>query len=49
MLHRMRDGLEILVVPGDVIADARTIGVTMEPSNGSPVRTGAPQLSGDAS
>ena len=40
MLHRLRDGLEVLVVPGNALAGARRIGITQEPAAGSPVRTG---------
>jgi hypothetical protein len=40
MLHRLRDGLEVLVVNGDAIAGAKRIGITDEPAAGSPMRTG---------
>lgn len=40
MLHRLRDGLEVLVVSGDAIAGAHRIGITEEPAGGSPMRTG---------
>jgi hypothetical protein len=40
MLHRLRDGLEVLVVPGNAIAGARRIGITQEPAAGSRARTG---------
>jgi anti-sigma factor RsiW len=43
MLHRLRDGLEVLVVRGDAIGGARRIGITQEPGAGSPVRTGSLQ------
>jgi anti-sigma-K factor RskA len=49
MLHRTSDGLEVLVVPGNVLAGARHIGVTVEPSGGSPARTGPAQVTGDVS
>lgn len=45
MLHRTRDGLEVLIVPGDVVKDARKIGVTIEPAGGSPKRSGPTQVS----
>lgn len=47
MLHRMRSGLEVLIVEGDVIEGARHIGITLEPAGGSPKRTGATQVQGD--
>ncbi|GAC1581148.1 MAG: anti-sigma factor [Candidatus Elarobacter sp.] len=47
MLHRTREGLEVLVVPGDMLAGARHVGVTVEPAGGSPKRTGPPQVTGD--
>jgi anti-sigma-K factor RskA len=40
MLHRLRDGLEVLVVDGDAIGDAKRIGITEERAGGSPMRTG---------
>lgn len=40
MLHRLRDGLEVLVVSGDAIHGAHRIGITEERADGSPVRTG---------
>jgi anti-sigma-K factor RskA len=40
MLHRLRDGLEVLVVSGDAIGGAKKIGITEEPAAGSPARTG---------
>jgi hypothetical protein len=46
MLHRTNDGLEILVVPGDVLAGAHRIGITEEPAAGSPARTGPAQVTG---
>ena len=49
MLHRTGDGLEILVVPGDVLAGARRIGITIEPAGGSPARTGPAQVTGTVS
>jgi hypothetical protein len=49
MMHRTSDGLEVLVVSGDVLEGARKIGITEEPAGGSPARTGAPQVTGDAS
>ena len=49
MLHRTSDGLEVLVVTGDVLAGAHHIGITEEPSGGSPARTGPPRVTGDLS
>lgn len=49
MLHRTSDGLEVLVVPGDVLAGARRIGITIEPAGGSPARTGPAQVTGKVS
>jgi hypothetical protein len=49
MLHRTSDGLEVLVVPGDVLAGAHHIGVTIEPAGGSPARTGPAQVTGNVS
>ncbi len=40
MLHRLRDGLEVLVVSGDAIEGAKRIGITEEQAGGSPMRTG---------
>lgn len=47
MLHRTKDGLEVLVVPGDVVRDANRIGVTIEPAGGSPKRSGPTQVSAE--
>ncbi len=49
MLHRTSDGLEVLVVPGDVLAGAHRIGITEEPAGGSPARTGPAQVTGKVS
>jgi anti-sigma-K factor RskA len=49
MLHRTSDGLEVLVVPGDVLAGAQRIGITIEPAGGSPARTGPAQVTGKVS
>jgi anti-sigma-K factor RskA len=49
MLHRTADGLEVLVVPGDALAGAQKIGITIEPAGGSPARTGPAQVTGNAS
>ena len=49
MLHRTSDGLEVLVVTGDVLAGAHHIGITEEPSGGSRARTGPPRVTGDLS
>ena len=49
MLHRTSDGLEILVVPGDMLAGAQRIGITIEPAGGSPARTGPAQVTGTVS
>jgi anti-sigma factor RsiW len=49
MMHRTSDGLEVLVVPGDVLEGARKIGITEEPAGGSPARTGPPQVTGNVS
>ena len=49
MLHRTSDGLEILVVPGDVLTGAQRIGITIEPAGGSPARTGPAQVTGKVS
>jgi hypothetical protein len=49
MLHRTSGGLEVLVVPGDVLAGAQHIGITEEPAGGSPARTGPPRVTGDVS
>ena len=47
MLHRTRDGLEVLIVPGDVVRGAHRIGVTIEPAGGSPKRSGPTQVSAE--
>ncbi|GAC1420138.1 MAG: anti-sigma factor [Candidatus Velthaea sp.] len=47
MLHRTREGLEILIVPGDLVTGAHHIGVTVEPASGSPKRTGDVQVEAD--
>lgn len=47
MLHRTRDGLEVLIVPGDVVQGANRIGVTIETAAGSPKRTGPTQVSAE--
>lgn len=47
LLHRTRDGLEVLVVDGDLVEGAHHIGVTLEPAGGSPQRTGPTQVQGD--
>lgn len=47
MLHRTRDGLEVLVVNGDAIAGSHHVGITIEPADGSRMRTGATQIQGD--
>ena len=49
MLHRTADGLEVLVVSGDVLAGAQRIGITIEPAGGSPARTGPAQVTGKVS
>jgi anti-sigma-K factor RskA len=49
MLHRTGDGLEVLVVAGDVLAGAQRIGITIEPAGGSPARTGPAQVTGKVS
>jgi anti-sigma-K factor RskA len=49
MLHRTNDGLEVLVVRGDVLAGAHRIGITIEPAGGSPARTGPAQVTGKVS
>lgn len=49
MLHRTSGGLEVLVVPGNILAGTHHIGVTMEPAGGSAARTGPPQVSSDDS
>ena len=49
MLHRTADGLEVLVVPGDALAGAQKIGITIEPAGGSPARTGPAQVTGKVS
>ena len=49
MLHRTSSGLEVLVVPGDVLTGAHHIGITIEPAAGSPARTGPAQLTGEIS
>jgi anti-sigma-K factor RskA len=49
MLHRTSDGLEVLIVQGDVLAGARRIGITIEPAGGSPARTGPAQVTGKVS
>jgi anti-sigma-K factor RskA len=49
MLHRTRDGLEVLVVSGDLLAGAQRIGITIEPAGGSPARTGPAQVTGKVS
>jgi len=47
MLHRTREGLEVLIVPGDVVRDAHRIGVTIEAAGGSPKRSGPTQVSAE--
>jgi len=47
MLHRTRDGLEVLIVPGDVVRNAHRIGITIEPAGGSPKRSGPTQVSAE--
>ena len=49
MLHRTSDGLEVLVVSGDVLNGAEHIGITVEPAGGSPKRTGPAKVTGDVS
>jgi anti-sigma-K factor RskA len=49
MLHRTNDGLEILVVNGDMLAGANRIGITVEPAGGSPARTGPVRVTGNVS
>jgi anti-sigma-K factor RskA len=49
MMHRTADGLEVLVVPGDALAGAHRIGITVEPAGGSPARTGPAQVTGKVS
>lgn len=49
MMHRTSGGLEVLVVPGDVLAGAHRIGITIEPAGGSPARTGPAQVTGKTS
>ena len=49
MMHRTSDGLEVLVVPGDALAGAHRIGITVEPAGGSPARTGPAQVTGKVS
>jgi anti-sigma-K factor RskA len=49
MMHRTSTGLEVLIVPGDALAGAQHIGITVEPAGGSPKRTGPPQVTGDVS
>jgi anti-sigma-K factor RskA len=49
MLRRTSDGLEVLVVRGDVLAGAHRIGITIEPAGGSPARTGPAQVTGNVS
>jgi hypothetical protein len=49
MLHRTSDGLEVLVVPGDMLVGAKLIGITIEPAGGSPARTGPAQVTGSVS
>ena len=49
MLRRTSDGLEVLVVPGDALAGAQRIGVTVEPAGGSPARTGPAEVTGKVS
>lgn len=49
MMHRTTEGLEVLVVPGDALAGAHRIGITVEPAGGSPARTGPAQVTGKVS
>jgi anti-sigma-K factor RskA len=48
VLHRSAQGYEVLVVPGDLLRDAKTITITREPAGGSPHMTGRPLISAAA-
>jgi anti-sigma-K factor RskA len=44
LLRRMRDGVEVLIVQGDIVRGAHRIGVSKEPAGGSERRTNAPLI-----
>lgn len=46
VLHRSAQGYEVLIVPGDLLRDAKTIVITREPAGGSSRMTGRPLISG---
>jgi anti-sigma-K factor RskA len=46
VLHRSSQGYEVLVVPGDLLRDAKKITITREPAGGSEHMTGRPVISG---
>lgn len=46
MLQRTASGLDVLVVDGDAVSGARTVGVTIEPAAGAPMRTGPTIVAG---
>jgi anti-sigma-K factor RskA len=48
ILHRSIQGYEVLLVPGDVLRDARSITITLEGTGGSRQMTGRPVLTGAA-
>jgi anti-sigma factor RsiW len=48
VLHRSAQGYEVLVVPGDLLREAKTIVITREPAGGSSRMTGRPLISGTA-
>jgi anti-sigma-K factor RskA len=48
VLHRSAHGYELLVVPGDLLRDAKTITITLEPAGGSPHMTGRPLITAPA-
>lgn len=48
ILHRSPQGYEVLVVPGDLLRNAKTIAITREPAGGSVRMTGRPLISGEA-
>lgn len=48
ILHRSIQGYEVLVVPGDILHDARSITITLEGTGGSRQMKGRPVLTGAA-
>ncbi len=44
LMRRTANGLELLVVPGNVLTNVRRVGVSIEPAGGSPKRTTPPVI-----